>query len=200
MKSTHYYSSEILFKKSIAILVDKCQKLKQSFIHLLQDKEHRAIVKKICKNVEIFIKKNWKEYDLNICDELVETDDILKIDCKKIKTIILRYHIKTKMLYLFINHSVVGGGDYLLLGSVIFNGKINELISEPKNTFKDMIMTKLFKFHFMFDTVRLLYFKLPREKNKKSNVIKTIIDLNNIKIPFIKTKYVIINDSSGELT
>ena len=43
VKSTHYYSSEMLFKKSIAILVDKCQKMKQSFIHLLQDKEHRAI-------------------------------------------------------------------------------------------------------------------------------------------------------------
>lgn len=43
VKSTHYYSSEMLFKKSIAILIDKCQKMKQSFIHLLQDKEHRAI-------------------------------------------------------------------------------------------------------------------------------------------------------------
>ena len=43
VKSTHYYSSEMLFKKSIAILIDKCQKTKQSFIHLLQDKEHREI-------------------------------------------------------------------------------------------------------------------------------------------------------------
>ena len=43
VKSTHYYPSEMLFKKSIAILIDKCDKVKTSLIHLLQDKEHREI-------------------------------------------------------------------------------------------------------------------------------------------------------------
>lgn len=157
-------------------------------------KEYKMKVNKICSNVEKFIKNNWNEYDYNICDELIETTDILKINCDKIKTIILRYHIKTRMLYLFINHSVVGGGDYLVLGSVIFNGKTNSLIPEPKNNVKDIIMTKLFKLHFMFDVFRLLYFKTPREKLKSGIIIKTILYLKNMKFAFIKTKYIIINN------
>ena len=155
--------------------------------------EYKFIIKKICKNVENYVKNNWKTYDSNICDELVETNDILKIDCTKIKTIILRYHIKSRILYLLINHSIVGGGDYLVLGSVIFNGKTNSLIPEPKDTIKDKIFIKLSKLHFMFDVFRFLYFKTPRDVFKKETIIKSILDLNQMKFSFIKTKYIIIS-------
>ena len=38
-KLRHYYDSPILFKKSLEILIEQCDLLKLSFLHLLQEKD-----------------------------------------------------------------------------------------------------------------------------------------------------------------
>ncbi len=47
IKSTHYYDSETLFKKSIEILIGKCESLKLEFIELLKENQSRISIDKI---------------------------------------------------------------------------------------------------------------------------------------------------------
>ena len=47
IKSNHYYDSEILFKKSIEILIDKCKNLKLEFIELLKEQKSRVSVEQV---------------------------------------------------------------------------------------------------------------------------------------------------------
>ena len=47
IKSNHYYDSEILFKKSIVILIEKCESLKLEFIELLKENSSRVSVEPI---------------------------------------------------------------------------------------------------------------------------------------------------------
>lgn len=116
--------------------------------------------------VDKYVRHHWKNPDEIICGKIENRSDILKIDCNKIKVLIVRYHIPSQSIYVLINHSVVGGGDYLILGSVMFDGKTNSLINEPTNSIKDKFVCSMTKIHFQYAVLRHLFFKKPRLRNK----------------------------------
>ena len=54
IKSVNYYDAAMLFKKAIAILIEKCNLLKSSFVHLLQEKETTIDVEKKAEHLYHF--------------------------------------------------------------------------------------------------------------------------------------------------
>lgn len=156
--------------------------------------EFSNIIGLMINRVEKYVWDNWDDVDDPICEELNNTNDLCYLNCKKIKVLKFLYHTNSKSIYIIINHAKVGGGDYLILGSKMFNGKTNSLISEPNDTIIDNIVCQLYKIRFMYYILSNIYFKDNRDVTKKETIINSIINLkdNKLDYPNIKTKYIII--------
>ena len=157
--------------------------------------DFKIIIEKMEERVENHVKNNWKNTDENIFSEIKEIEDIKKINCDKIKVFIIRYHLESKSIYIMLNHSVVGGGDYLILGTVMFEGKSNILLKEPDNSFYSRLICSFAKLDFKYKIFKDLYFKQPRIRNNNEEIIQSSINLEKLKIEYsknIKTKYLLI--------
>ena len=128
--------------------------------------DFKIIIEKMEERVENHVKNNWKNTDENIFSEIKEIEDIKKINCDKIKVFIIRYHLESKSIYIMLNHSVVGGGDYLILGTVMFEGKSNILIKEPDNSFYSRLICSFAKLDF-----NIKYLKIYILNNQESETI-----------------------------
>ena len=107
---------------------------------------------------------------------------------------ILRYHLQTRTIYIAINHEVVGGGDYLLLGAVMFNGQTNSLIDEPNmKNITGYIYTTYSSLCFKWFVFRNLYYKPERIKKSNETNIRTKISMSDLKMDGVKTKYILVH-------
>ena len=152
--------------------------------------EFKKFIEVMIPRVNMFIKKKWKDYDNNIVCEIKNLNELLKLDCTKIKVMRLFYNINTYSVYIILNHGTVGGGDYLELGKVIFMGESNSLIKYENNT----IINTYLKFKFFYNVFKKLYFKQPLNRYQFDRVIYSKIDLNNSQNKLIKTKYLLIHN------
>lgn len=151
------------------------------------NEEFKKFIKEMIPRVNIFIKNKWTDYD-NIISEIKNINELLKLDCTKIKVMKIFYNINTYSIYIIINHGVVGGGDYLELGKVLFMGESNSLIKYENN-----IINTFLKFKFIYTIFTKLFFKKPLNRYLYDRVIYSKINLNNIQKTIIKTKYLLIH-------
>jgi len=154
---------------------------KQEFLNLICDMK---------KRVEIFVKKNWNDIDDCLFSEI--TENITTIDrISEIKVMLIKYNVEEKIIYVILNHGRVGGGDYLLLGSVMFNGITNSLIEEPKKNILTFLQTNIAKYYFQIYLIKYLFFKKPRDRFMKEEIIESKIFLSGKKK--VKKKYILIH-------
>ena len=157
------------------------------------EEEFILIMNQMKDRVGRFVSKNWTNIDTNLFSEIENPDTIKNIDCSNIKVIQIYYHIGTRMIYILLNHARVGGGDYLVLGSVMFNGRTNSLLKEPSDSFGDQMKSKFAKYYCQYKLFSEVLLKRPIERYTKEQIIASKIDMNEFKSSDVKTKYILIH-------
>lgn len=156
------------------------------------NEEFIEIMKKMKIRIENFIKKNWNDYDEKIIWEIKDKNELFKINIYKIKVMVFCYHIESKMIYAILNHGVVGGGDYLLLGTEMFNGETNSLIKYDN---KFNIINSLFNYYCSLRCSVVffeLFFKKSMRRYLYDRIVYSKINLEEIRKTDIKLKYSLI--------
>ena len=97
----------------------------------LTESEFNEEITDMMARVNAFVLSNWGKSDDVIFSQIECVSEWSQELVDQTNVMILRYHLQTRTIYIAINHEVVGGGDYLLLGAVMFNGQTNSLIDEP---------------------------------------------------------------------
>jgi len=141
------------------------------------------------------IKKLFVSYESSdiICAKIHSITEWNQKLVESTNVIILRYHIPSRSIFIAINHEVVGGGDYLLLGSVMFNGYTNSLIQEPNmKLWKDYLFTTYLKLKFKLFVLRNIYFKTARVRSSQETILQSKIDILKIRRDDCKTKYALV--------
>lgn len=186
---------DVYFKLSLKNDINKkflpiqlgCYKIKCN-----SNEEFIEIMKKMKIRIENFIKKNWNDYDEKIIWEIKDKNELFKINIYKIKVMVFCYHIESKMIYAILNHGVVGGGDYLLLGTEIFNGETNSLIKYDN---KFNLMKSILNYCCSL-RCSIVFFELLFKKSMKrylyDRIIYSKINLEEIRNTGIKLKYSLI--------
>ena len=158
-------------------------------------------INKIKSRVNNFVKDYWDIIDENIFCEINSIYDILKINLNNIKLFYIRYHKKTKSIYVILNHCNVGGGDYLLLGAVMFNGSANSLFKNDKS-YINKIKYSIYKSQFIYTIFNNLYNKYPRERyNHEKIIYSQINEINKFHIIYtILTNIINSTNNTDKLT
>lgn len=141
-------------------------------INVKNDNDFIFIIESMKKRVINFIQKNWKYIDEDLFSEIPD----ININIKKIKIINIKYHIKSKSIFVILNHSKVSGSDYLLLGTIMFNGDTNSLFRISN---KNIITNSIYKTHFIYTIFKNLFYKNPRERYNYENIIYSSINKTN---------------------
>lgn len=133
------------------------------------------------ERVNNFVELYWNQKDENIFFEINDINNlnnIYDLNFQNIDLFKILYHIDTKSLYVIINHFTIGGGDYLLLGSIMFNGKANSLFIY-KNSILQQIKYFIYRNQFIFSVFKNLYYKYPRQRNNNEIIIYSQINKIN---------------------
>lgn len=146
--------------------------------------------------VHNFIKIYWNIIDNDFFYEINDVSELLKIKEKKINLFNILFHKETKSLYIIINHCNVGGGDYLLLGSVLFNGKANSLF-KYNNSYVEQIKNSIYKTQFIYTMFKNLYYKSPRYRLNNEKIIYSQINEINKFYVIYKILTNIINSTNN---
>ena len=152
----------------------------------------------IKKRVRCFITNYWKDIDSNLFCEIDDESDLSNIDYCAVKVMLLRFHIESRSIYVILNHTRVGGGDYLELGSVMFNGTTNSLINEPKcKTLIDNCKLMYAKKFCQYKIMSSLLTKPSLERYLKERIVGTKISvdglMNESQSGNAKRKYVLVH-------
>lgn len=127
-------------------------------------------------------------YSLTICDK----DE--NITLEKLKNNVFTYALNDNKIEMYLNHSYLGGGDFLHIVSNMFNGSHNNLINiNELSLFKKIIsftdsIYRISRLVFSLRNIERISFcnqpivfkrkyKLTVDKNKKYEIIKDIYDL-----------------------
>ena len=174
-------------KKNFLPIQIACCKIKCN-----SDEEFIEIIETMKIRIENFIKKNWNDYDEKIIWKIKDKNELFKINIDKIKVMIFCYHIESKMIYAILNHGVVGGGDYLLLKTEMFNGETNSLIKYDN---KFNIINSLFNYYCSLRCTRVFFellFKKSMKRYLYDRIVYSKINLEEIRKTGIKLKYSLI--------
>ena len=157
------------------------------------DTEFVSIVSKMKDRVINYVMNNWTNFDENIFDEIHNEKDLEKLDCAQVKVLQIKYVLKTKTIYVVLNHEKVGGGDYLVLGSVMFDGRTNSLLKEPTSSYIDVLKTHFAKYYCQYIVLSKILLKSSIERYEKEQIIASKIDISTMKSSEIGTKFMLIH-------
>jgi len=143
-------------------------------INTKTDKDFISIIESMKIRVIHFVHKYWENIDDDLFSELTD----LNLICKNVKIFNIRYHIESKSIFVLLNHAKVSGSDYLLLGSVMFNGDANSLFRENKSL-TNIITNSIYKTHFVYSIFKNLFYKYPRDRYNYENIIYSSINKTN---------------------
>jgi len=155
--------------------------------------EFGSIIKNMHNRVVQYVSSNWTNFDEHMFEEIQNEEDLDKIICAQIKVIQIKYVIKTKTIYVLLNHERVGGGDYLVLGSFMFNGRTNSLLKEPTSSYIDVLKTRFAKYYCQYIVLSKVFFKKPINCHKKVQIISSKVDIGTIQSLKIGTKFMLIH-------
>ena len=183
--------------KSYAILRSKYSGY--SPIQLLQGnltnysvEEFTSIINDMTDRVTHFVHNRWDDYDDNLCEEIYDEQQLIGIDCCNIKVFQFKYIVKNKAIYIIFNHENMGGGDFLELFTIMFNGKSNTLLEEPTTGFVDLLKTEFAKMYCGYMLVSKVLLKLPIDRNKEPQIIQSMINVSEQKAS-IGSKFMLIH-------
>ena len=80
------------------------------------EEEFISIMTKMKELVIKFVSNNWTDIDANIFDEIKNKDLIESVNCSAVKVVQIKYNLKTRMIYVILNHERVGGGGISCIG------------------------------------------------------------------------------------
>lgn len=143
-----------------------------------------------------FVEMYWNNIDNNIFCEIINTNDLKNINCNQIRIFNIRYHIESKSIFVLLNHAKVSGSDYLLLGSVMFNGNVNSLFRDNTNII-NTIKKSFYKTHFVYSIFKNLYYKYPRDRYNYEKIIYSVMNETNKYYIIFEILVNIINSTSN---